>query len=120
MSFTLTSSGAIIQKAGANASSTATSSGGLLKEYCDQAEGDICSKTRYDWVTNYASIGANFKKILDSAVSAKASVGIINYDMAGFTSRQEATTMMNVLWTEYTDALKILQETEIKRIMGAI
>lgn len=119
MSFTLTSSGAIIMKAGANASSTATSSGALLKEFADQAEADICSKTRYDWVTNYTSLGTNFKKLLDCAVSSKAASFVINYDMSGYTSRQEASGMLNILWTDYQEALNALKDAEVRRAIGA-
>lgn len=119
MTFTLTTSGAIIEKAGANVSSTAVASGGLMLSVATQAEGDINAKTRYDWVTNYADVGTNFQGILTSACSAWAATKLINYDMSGYTSRQEAVTMMNTLWTEYKEAIKALEDAEVRRGMGA-
>lgn len=120
MSFTLTSSAAILMKAGENADSTATASGALLQEFCDQAEADLCSRTRYDWVANYASLGANFKKILDAAVSSKAAIFVINWNMSSFFSRAEALSMQNVLWTEWNEIVNLLRsEAEIRRAIGA-
>ena len=70
MSWTLTTSGAAILKAGLNANSTITASGAALAKWCDEAEGLICAKTRIDWVANYSSIGANFKPILDDVAAS--------------------------------------------------
>lgn len=118
MSFTLTSSAAIIQKAGANADSTAIASGALMLNFADQAEGIVCSKTRVDWITQYSALNANFKKIIDSAVSSKAAMFILNYDLSGFTSRFEAQTMLDVLRDDFADNIKELKEAEVRRAMG--
>ena len=61
MSFTLCTSGAIVTRAGADANSTATSSGAILAQFSDEAEGFINTYTNVDWVTDYANVGANFK-----------------------------------------------------------
>jgi len=119
MSFTLTSSGAIVNKSGANVSSTAKASGALIQEFCDMAEGDVCSRTRYDWISAYATLNANFKKIIDDAVSSKASIELIKYDMKNYASRQEATIMLNVNWTTYKEAVDLLNDSEIRRAIGA-
>jgi len=119
MSFTLTSSGAIIMKSGINASSTATSSGAMLKEFCDEAEGYLCADTQYDWVENYSSIGTNFKPILSLAVSNLASMYIIDADLSVYTSRAEGQTMLNVNYDNYTKAVDILKNAEVRKKMGA-
>ena len=107
-------------KAGANASSTATASGAMLLEFCDQAEGIICATTRYDWVTNYATLNANFKTILDSCASSKAAMFVMNYDLSGYTSRAEAQTMLNILYDDYNANLTLLRnEAEVRRAIGA-
>jgi len=73
-----------------------------------KAEGKICLDTRYDWVTNYASVSAIGKEVLREAVSCLAAVTAINWDMSGFTSRKEALIMINVLWARYADIVKRL------------
>ena len=78
MSFTLTSSAAILYKAGANqALLTHASSGAIIKEFCDQAEAELTARTGYDWVANYATITTNYKAILADVVSAKAAWNVI-------------------------------------------
>ena len=71
-----------------------------------KAEGKICLDTRYDWVTNYASVSAIGKEVLREAVSCLAAVTAINWDMSGFTSRKEALIMINVLWARYAILLR--------------
>lgn len=119
MSFTTTTSGAIIQKAGAGASSTATSSGGLIKELADQAEGIVNSITRYDWVANWGSLNANFKPIVTACVSAKAAIGLINYDYDNLSLAKGQTTV-SVLYDEFQELLNVLRrEAEVRRAIGA-
>lgn len=106
---TLCTNGNVQYKAGANASATSKAEA-YTNVYIKQAEGKICLDTRYDWVTNYASVSTIGKEVLRQAVSALAAVDVINYDMSGFTSRQEALTMVNILWAEYTDIVKRIVE----------
>lgn len=118
MSFTLTSSGAIVNKAGANVT-LPTASGVLIKQYADQAEQIVCAKTRVDWITQYSSLNANFKEILDSAVSSKAAMFLISYDLSGYPSILEAQSMLDVLRDDFADNIKALKEAEVRRAMGA-
>lgn len=76
---------------------------GYTNVYVKEAEGKICLDTRYDWVTNYASVSTIGKEILREAVSCLAAIDVINYDMSGFTSRQEALIMINTLWARYRE-----------------
>ncbi len=66
----------------------------------------ICLDTRYDWVTNYADVSTIGKETLRDAVASYTAVDVINADMSGFTSRQEAIQMVNVLWAKYIDIVK--------------
>lgn len=95
----------VTYEAGANASSVSTAEG-YTNVYILKAEGKICLDTRYDWVTNYSSVSDIGKEILREAVSCYAAIAAINYDMSGFTSRQEALVMINVLWARYIDIVK--------------
>ena len=74
--------------------------------YIKKAEGKICLDTRYDWVTNYGSVSTIGKEVLREAVSCYAAMAVINQDMSGFTSRQEAIQMVNLLWAKYIDIVK--------------
>lgn len=90
----------VVKKAGANHNTT-YSAEAYTNVYIKLAEGKVCLDSRYDWVTNYASVSTIGKEILREAVSCLAAVDVINQDMSGFTSRQEAIQMINVLWARY-------------------
>ena len=114
MSWTLCSSGACISKAGANANSSVIASGAILADWSDQAEGLINTSTRYDWTANIASVSANFKPILADTCSDLIAMKIINYDMSGYTSRAEATTMLDVLKDNSVRGIEILKDEKNK------
>lgn len=115
MSFNICTSQAIIRKAGANASATATASSALLADYCDQAESTICMRTRKDWITDWANVDTNIKPSVSEAVAAIAAMSIINYDMSGYTSRAEAQTMLDVLNNEASQIIKDLKDKNFQR-----
>lgn len=99
MSFTLCTSGAAFAKAGEGATDLFEISGSYLtklQEFSDEAEGTINTLTRRDWLSG-ATVLTTFKPILAETASAMIATKIINYDMSGFTSRAEATTMLDVL-----------------------
>jgi hypothetical protein len=72
------------------------------------AEGVLCLQTRYDWVTNYASVSTIGKEALRTAVASYASIQAIEADMSGFTSRQEALMMINILWANYREVVNLI------------
>jgi len=96
MSWTLTTSGAAIIKAGPNVNADIITSGAFLAKWSDDSEGQIIAATRRDWVTDYASVPTGVKGILSDVCSSMIAKQIICYDMSGYTSRQEATTMLDV------------------------
>jgi len=99
MTWTLCTSGSAYSKAGVNASSTITTWGTgatYMNNWSDEAEGFICAETRRDWVTNCTSLSDMIKNVLSNVCSSLIAMNIINYDMSGYTSRQEATTMLDV------------------------
>lgn len=116
MSFTLTTSGALVLKAGANASQAATLSGSFLQGVCDEAEGEIITETRRDWITSYSALPDGVKKILSKTTSALGAMMIINYDMSGYTSRTEAQTMLDVLKDSASKNMQILKDFNIPDI----
>jgi hypothetical protein len=117
MSWTLSTSGAAIAKAGANANSAIIASAATLAKWSDEAEGTLCTATRKDWVADYALITTNFKPILDDTISSMVALNIINYDMSGYTSRAEALTMLNVVYDKIIKNIATLQEQDRQEVM---
>jgi len=119
MTETLCDSGAVKIYCGTNASTTITGSPANMTKFINQAEGDLISDTRCNWVSAWPTIsGAAYSKVLEGAVAAKAAVRVINYDMSGFTSRQEALAMVNVLWAEYMHSVEVLKDEKLITALG--
>lgn len=110
MTWTLTTSGAAIIKAGKNASSTIVASGAALLQFCTQVEGRIVAETRRDWVDSYSSVDAGTQNLLGDVASDLIAMKMINYDMSGFISRTEAQTMLDVLRDNASQGLRILKD----------
>lgn len=106
----------VVKKAGANASSVSVAEA-YTNVYIKEAEGLISTKARYDWVTNYAGISAIGKEILRDAVSSYAAIQVLNYNMAGFTSRQEALMMINILWACWSETFRMLEDNNFKEFI---
>lgn len=106
---TLCINGDVEKKAGTNASSTSTAEA-YTNVYILEAEAQLATAARYDWVTNYSSVSTIGKEILRDAASSYAAVLAINYDMSGFTSRQEALAMVNILWAGFQKTLNLLEK----------
>lgn len=96
MSWTLTTSQAILFKAGENSDQSAATSGAIMLKFSDEAEGYLTVLTRTDWITNYSTLNAQIKTALDDAASSIAANKLIAYNMDGYTSRIEAQTMLDV------------------------
>lgn len=106
---TLCSNGDVLKKCGANASAT-SSAEACTNVYIKESEGYISTVTRYDWVTNYSSVSTIGKEILRECTAALAAIKVINYDMSGFSTRTEAQTMVDILYSMAIDCLNILKE----------
>jgi hypothetical protein len=107
----------VAKKAGVYASATSAAEA-YTNVYIKMCEGKICLDTRYDWVTNIASVSTIGKEILREAVSCLAAIDVINYDMSGNTSRQEALIMINILWARYADIVsKIVKDNKYKEFI---
>jgi len=115
MSWTLCTSGQAVLKAGANANSTIKVSGTALALWSDESEGRICAETHTDFITGYASAETPIKQALQDVCSSLIAMKIINYDMGGYTSRQEATTMLDVNDDIAATGLKILSDKTKQR-----
>lgn len=107
----------VLKEAGANHNTT-YSAEAYTNVYIKKAEGKICLDTRYDWVTKYDDVSAIGKEVLREAVSCYSAIKVITQDMSGFTSRQEALTMVNILWAQYSDIVKrIVDDNKYKEFI---
>ena len=115
MSWTLTTSGAAMAKAGANCSLWShAASATLLAKWSDDAEGTINTRTRYDWVSGINGVSAQFSGALSDCASSLIAMNAIAYDMSGYTSRQEAGMMLDVLRDNATQIISDLSKEENK------
>ena len=120
MTETLTTSGAVKLLCGTNASTTIINSPTNMTTLINLAEGELCSATRVDWLTNWTSLSSSYSGAVNSACASKAAMLVIAYDMSGYTSRAEAQTMLDLLRDNYERALKYLDESKVKEKLGVI
>lgn len=116
MSWTLTTSGAAIFKAGENADSTAAASGAMLAKWSDEVEGRICAECHTDFVTNHSDFDTEIRHALSDIASCLIANKIIAYNMSGYTSRYEAGIMLDFNDSTAADGLKILKEKQNQRL----
>lgn len=116
MPWTISSSQAILFKAGANFNSTAGTSGALLELISKFAEGSLVRDTEYDWVSNASSISATFLDVLKDATSDVGAKFLIEHDMSGYTQNGEAVTMVNILIDNYTKNVARLKDKNVQAL----
>ena len=117
MPFGYCTSGAIVAKAGKNASSTAIASAALLEQFSTEADAYLNVMTRHDWSTAPLP-SASFLPILSDVASSIAAIKIISYDMSGFTSRGEAEDMINILYNGIAKGIEMLKDYKTKDTLG--
>lgn len=105
---TLCSAADVQLKAGNDVSSDLTS--GNYTTLINQAEAYIMAITRIDWVTLYSTLNSTYKIILNDAASSRAAMAAIAFDMSGYGSRANAQTAIDVNYTLFLDAIKLLKE----------
>jgi len=120
MAWTLCTSGSAIARAGANANSAITGYGSAemataLDRFSDDVEGTICTKIHSDVVTNFSSYATLIQGALADAAASWIANRIIVYDMSGYTSRQEAGTMLDFNDDSANEAIKKLEQKNFQR-----
>jgi len=112
----------MLQKAGANATSVMNATTDTTFVYSNsfigQAESIINVMSMENWSDGYAALDVDVKALLTSAASAWAGMRVIQYDMSGFTSRDEAETMLDVLQDEFLNAVSILRDIKKRKFMN--
>lgn len=106
------------RKAGANASSTSNVEA-YINDFMTQAESTINSFCRYNFSDDYAGLNADVKGILKEVASNLAAIYVIQFDMSGFTSRNEAESMINVLRDGALRGMSILRDKKNQDFINA-
>lgn len=106
----------VLDEAGEGVNADVTASSALVTRFIEKIEGDIVGATRRNWVGDFASVNTYVKELLKECCSAGAGMKAIKYDMSGYTSRQEAVTMVNMLFDIYSRTLKQLKDLETTEI----
>jgi hypothetical protein len=91
----------------ANATAKATAATDV---YVLDVEAAINVSTKKNWSDAYGALNADVKFILMQCAAARCAMIVIMNDMSGFTSTDEATAMLDVLYNIYTTDIKILEE----------
>jgi len=105
-----------VNKAGVNASSSATNES-LVSDWVKQAEGQICATTRFDWVSAYSGLSEQVKYLLNRVASSMAAIDIINYDLVpsgGAQDRVTSETMINVHRESVALGLSLLRDKQVE------
>lgn len=110
MAWSLCSSGAAIAKAGDGANATIVVDGSTLADWSDQKEAELGYLCRKDFVAGYSGYATNIKNMISSTTAIMIALEIINYDMSGYTNRNEVQTMLDVLDNNFQRNLKVLQD----------
>ena len=119
MAWTLCTSGSAISDAGLNVNTDIKASGSTLANWSNQVEGDITIIANVDVVTRFSGFKDEGKQILNQLASNQIAQKIVNYDMSGYTSRQEALTMLNVLENRIVKNQTLVKDDNFKTLIGA-
>ena len=106
----------VMKFAGAKANSTATAEA-YTNIYIKMAEGYVCTASRYDWVSSYASVSSIGKELLRNATAAWAAIMAIEYDPSGYTSKEEMQTLLDVCWSMVKETVNLLRDDKYREFV---
>lgn len=118
MTWEVCTSGAAIHKAGENADATIIASGSALADYYDEAIAFACVAARKDVQTNFSSLTNPGRKLIQEIVTCHIAQQIIKWNMGVYTSRGEATTMLNILESSIQRNVALLKDDNHKTYLG--
>lgn len=91
----LTTSGAVLLKAGKNVSNDV--SGATVVQFINDAEGYVNAVSGVQWTEIIGTVNSGGVFLLNQIVSSLAAIDAVAYDPSGYTSRVEAEDIINVL-----------------------
>ena len=122
---TVTTSGAVLLKAGKGTSFDFVSGALIIPGETDpisnviipNAEGEVSGIMRRDIVANWANFNTNTKQLVVSAVASIAAVEVIKYDMDVIESLREAENRINILRDTYLRDLSLLRDLKVIKLV---
>lgn len=118
MALTLTTAAEILRRAGQrlNASLVALSASTIV-DMGETAEGEFCTETRRDWITDYSTtVNTRVKKKISAAVSARAAMELMSDSQAIFPSVRQKETLFDLNDETYQKAVKTLEQNDANNI----
>jgi hypothetical protein len=125
MVVTMTSSGAVLVKAGVGVSTDISEVGvygqtadTILTEFINQSESEVNVTTKIDYTAAYGTLSNDTKKVLDMIVSNLAAIYAVEYDMSGYSTRGEAESQINVLNNAAIRGMELLKQDPQKKALS--
>lgn len=106
----------ILVKAGESVDATGSTEA-RINALCVQVESLINCVTRYNWSDAYATLNADVRGILSEVESNLVAIYLIQFNMAGYTTRIEAEDMINVLRDGALRGLSLLRDKKVQDFM---
>lgn len=82
------------------------------------AEAYLSALVQYDIVTNWGTLNSKYKPLFTEFAARMAAVALIQYNMAGYTSRQEAEDMINTHNKRLIEIENLLKNESVQNFMG--
>ncbi|MFW6172490.1 MAG: hypothetical protein ACOC5T_01980 [Elusimicrobiota bacterium] len=79
-----------------------------------EAEAYLSALVKYDIVGNWSSLNETYRKLFSEWAARYGAIGLIQYNMAGYTSRVEAEDMININWARMKKIEKLLQDSSVQ------
>ena len=103
----------VSRKAGAGASATANVEA-YINDFMTQVESQINVATRNNWSDVYSTLNVDVRGLLKEIASNLAAIYVIQFNMAGYTSRVEAEDMINVLRDAALRGMALLRDKKVE------
>lgn len=84
-----------------------------------EAEAYLCSLVKYDIVSNWSDLDSKYKELFSEWAARYGAIGMIQYNMSGYTTRIEAEDMINLNWARMQQIEGILREADKQDFVGA-
>lgn len=102
----------ILVKAGENVDVTGSTEA-RINALCLQVESYINCVSRYNWSDAYSTLNPDVKGILSEVESNLVAIYLIQFNMAGYTSRIEAEDMINTLRDAAMRGIALLRDQQV-------
>lgn len=90
-----------------------------INQWCSEAESYINVLCQHNFSDNFATLDTDVSKILTEAVSNLTAVYGIIFNTAGYTTRIEAETMLNILWARFSQCIDLLKDEGVQTWLKA-